>query len=65
MPPDPNPTTNFLLRGNKRSNNPGKNLNFLEKFGDPEFISNTEEWYIFYITNFTPQDAIRIHDREL
>jgi hypothetical protein len=58
----PKPTTNFRLRGTKRFKNPGKTPNFLEKFGDPEFISDTEQWDI---TIPTPQDAIRIQDGEL
>jgi hypothetical protein len=40
--PSPKPTTNFRLQGTKRSKNQGKTLNFLEKFGDPEFISDPE-----------------------
>jgi hypothetical protein len=58
----PEPPTNFRLRGTKRFKNQGKTPNFLEKFGDPEFISDTEQ---YDITTPTPQDAIRIQDREL
>lgn len=60
--PGPKPTTNFQLRGTKRFKNQGKTVNFLEKFKDPEFISDTKKWDI---TTPTPQDAIRIEDREL
>ena len=60
--PGPKPTTNFQLRRTKRFHNQGKTANFLEKFGDPEFISDMEQWEI---TTPTPQDAIRIQDREL
>jgi hypothetical protein len=57
--PSPKPTSNFRLRGTERYRNPGKTSNFLEKFGDPEFICDTEKCDI--ITP-TPQDAIRIQD---
>jgi hypothetical protein len=59
VPPSPKPTSLFRLRGTKNYRNPGKTSNFLEKFGDPEFISDPEQWDI--ITN-NPQDAIRIKD---
>jgi hypothetical protein len=57
--PIPEPTNNFRLRGTHRFKNPGKTVKFLEKFGDPEFISETEQWDI---STPTPQDEIRIQD---
>jgi hypothetical protein len=59
IPSSPKPTSNFKLRGTGRYRNPGKTSNFLDKFADPECISNTEQWNI--ITP-TPQDAIQIQD---
>jgi hypothetical protein len=53
------PTTNFKLRGTKRFKEQSKTVNFLKKFGDPEFISDAEQWDI---TTSTPKDAIRIPD---
>jgi hypothetical protein len=62
--PNPKLTTNFQLRGTKHFRNPGKSktVNFLKKFGDPEFIFDTEQWEI---STSTRQDSIRIHEREL
>ena len=58
----PKSTTNFRLRGTKYFRNQAKTVKFLKKFGDPEFISDTEQWDI---TTPTPQNAIRIQGREL
>jgi hypothetical protein len=55
------PTSSFRLRGTKRFRNQSKTQNFSEKFGDPKFVSDMEQWDI---TTPTPQDGIRIQDGE-
>lgn len=60
--PNPKPTSNYRLRGTKNYRNRGKTANFLEKFGDPKVIPDTEQWDS---NTITPSDALRIQDKEL
>lgn len=60
--PNPDPPSNFHLRGTKHSQNRGKTVNFLEKYGDPDVISETEKWDIDTIIQ---KDANRIQNKEL
>jgi hypothetical protein len=54
--------SSFNLRGSKPFKNKSKTSNFLEKFGDSEFNSGSEQWDIE--TNRI-QDRIRIPDPDL
>lgn len=59
---DKKPTTNPRLRGTKSIKKQAKTVKFLEKFKDPEIISNVDEWDI---TKPTQEDKIKIQDEEL
>lgn len=57
-------TPKFKLRGSKIRYDQGKTVNFLEKFGDPKSIPDTEQWDI-KTSSSQDENAIRIQDSEL
>ena len=57
--PKPKPVANFKLRGSKL-----KEVGFLEKFLNPEFISEKDQWYPTTSPDI-PLDKISIQDQEL
>lgn len=52
----------FRLRSTAHLYNQGKSVNFLDKFKDPKFISDTEQWDT---TIYSLQDAVKIRNKEL